>query len=316
LSSARMARSLARPVRLIGAGSGWGAGVREAEDGPQGLRDFGLAERLAAAGVRASWATMVEPEKRFRDHHDLPRPEVLKLVARHNGALADAVAKAMAARALPVVIGGDHAIAMGTWGGVARGMRRAPFGLIWMDAHLDAHTVATTPSMNAHGMSAAVLLGHGTPEFLAVGGGALRPEHLCYVGVRSYEVAEWALLRRLGVRIFYMEEVRERGLAAVMADALAIVTRGTRGFGLTIDLDGFDPVDVPGVGLPVADGLRGADAAAVLRGIARDPRLRALEIVEYAPALDRDHRTAQLVLDLLASALAPATQAQSISTAA
>jgi len=305
-----------KPVRLIGAGSGWGAGVREAEDGPRGLQSFGLAEHLMALGVRASWAEMIEPEKRWHDHGDLSRPEVFDLVARHNGALADAVAKAMAARSLPVVIGGDHAIAMGTWGGVARAMRRAPFGLIWMDAHLDAHTIATTPSMNAHGMSAAVLLGHGTPEFLAVGRAVIRPEHLCYIGVRSYEVAEWALLRRLGVRIFYMEEVRERGLAAVIADALAIVTRGTCGFGLTIDLDGFDPADVPGVGLPVANGLRGTETSAVLRGIARDPRMRALEIVEYAPALDRTHRTAELVLALLSSALAPMSQAMPVSSAA
>ena len=305
-----------KQVHLIGAASGWGAGVREAEDGPRGLQDFGLAERLASGGVRARWAAMVEPEKSWREHGPLAQAEVFELVARHNAALASAVARAMTARALPVVLGGDHAIAMGTWAGVARAMRRAPFGLVWMDAHLDAHTVETTPSMNAHGMSAAVLLGHGAPEFLAVGGGALRPEHLCYVGIRSYEVAEWALLRRLGVRIFYMEEVRERGLAPVMREALAIVTRGTRGFGLTIDLDGFDPADVPGVGLPVAGGLRGADAAAVLRGIARDPRLRALEIVEYAPALDRKQRTARLVADLLSSALAPAAQAVSVSSAA
>jgi arginase len=305
-----------KQVHLIGAGSGWGAGVREAEDGPRGLRDFGLAERLSASGVRAKWAAMVEPEKRWSEHGEVSRPEAFELVARHNAALADAVAEAIAARALPVVLGGDHAIAIGTWGGVARGLRKAPFGLIWMDAHLDAHTLETTPSMNAHGMSAAVLLGHGSPEFLAVGGGALRPEHLCYVGVRSYEAAEWALLRRLGVRIFYMEEVRERGLAAVMAEALAIATRGTRGFGLTIDLDGFDPADVPGVGLPVAGGLRGGETAAVLRGIARDPRLRALEIVEYAPALDRDQHTARLVLDLLASALAPTARALPASSAA
>jgi arginase len=305
-----------KQVHLIGAGSGWGAGVREAEDGPRGLRQFGLAERLAASGARARWTAMVDPEKRWSEHGNVSPSEVFDLVARHNAALADAVARSMAARALPVVLGGDHAIAMGTWGGVARGMRRAPFGLIWMDAHLDAHTVETTPSMNPHGMSAAVLLGHGAPEFLAVSGGALRPEHLCYIGVRSYEVAEWALLRRLGVRIFYIDEVRERGLAAVMREALAIVTRGTRGFGLTIDLDGFDPADVPGVGLPVADGLRGAEATAVLRGIASDPRLRALEIVEYAPALDWDHRTAQLVHDLLASALVPAARAEPISSAA
>jgi len=305
-----------KQVHLIGAGSGWGAGVREAEDGPQGLRDFRLAERLTASGARARWAAMVNPEKRSREHGDLAKSEVFYLVARHNAALADTVARSMSARALPIVLGGDHAIAMGTWGGVARGMRGAPFGLIWMDAHLDAHTVQTTPSMNPHGMSAAVLLGHGALEFLAVGGGALRPEHLCYIGIRSYELAEWTLLRRLGVRIFYIEDVRERGLAAVMREAVEIATRGTRGFGLTIDLDGFDPADVPGVGLPVADGLRGAEAVAVLRGIARDPRLRALEVVEYAPALDREQQTAQLVLDLLSSALAPATRALPISSAA
>src|ERR1051326_6985832 len=303
-------------AHLIGAAAGWGAGVREAEDGPQGLRDLGLAERLTASGVRARWAAMVNPEKRSREHGNLSKAEVFDLVARHNAALADMVARSMSARALPIVLGGDHAIAMGTWGGVARGMRGAPFGLIWMDAHLDAHTERTTPSMNPHGMSAAVLLGHGTPEFLAVGGGALRPEHLCYIGIRSYELAEWALLRRLGVRIFYIEEVRERGLAAVMREAVEIATHGTRGFGLTIDLDGFDPADVPGVGLPVADGLRGVEVTTALRGIARDPRLRALEIVEYAPALDREQRTAQLVIDLLCSALAPAARAAPISSAA
>jgi len=305
-----------KQAHLIGAGSGWGAGVREAEDGPQGLRDFGLAERLTASGVRARWTAMVNPEKRSREHGDLSKSEVFDLVARHNAALADTVARSMSARALPIVLGGDHAIAMGTWGGVARGMRGAPFGLLWMDAHLDAHTVQTTPSMNPHGMSAAVLLGHGAPEFLAVGGGALRAEHLCYIGIRSYELAEWTLLRRLGARIFYIDEVRERGLAAVMREAMEIATRGTRGFGLTIDLDGFDPADVPGVGLPVADGLRGAEVIAVLRGIARDPRLRALEVVEYAPALDREQRTAQLVLDLLCSALAPSARAMPISSAA
>lgn len=304
-------------MALIGAASGWGAGVREAADGPRGLAEFGLAERLGAAGIPARWAAMVETEKHWRDHPGLGPPETFDLVARHNAALADAVAEAMAGRELPVVLGGDHAIAMGTWGGVARGMRGEPFGLIWMDAHLDAHTLATTPSQNAHGMSAAVLLGHGLPEFLSVGGGVLRPEHLCYVGVRSYEVAEWALLRRLGVRIIYMEEVRERGLARVMAEALDIATRGTRGFGLTIDLDGFDPADVPGVGLKVLGGLRGTETSTVLRGIGGDPRLRALEIVEYSPDLDQDQKTARLVLDLLSSILAPAAaRAAPVSSAA
>jgi len=297
-------------VALIGAASGWGAGFREAEEGPRGLREFGLAERLTERGIASRWAAMVETEKHWREHRELEPRERLRLVARHNAALADAVATGATASELPVILGGDHAIAIGTWGGVARRMAGAPFGLIWMDAHLDAHTLATTPSQNAHGMSAAVLLGEGTPEFLAIAGGVIRPEHLCYVGVRSYEVGEWALLRRLGVKIFYMEEVRERGLAAVMTDAMKIANTGTAGFGLTIDLDGFDPEDVPGVGLKVAGGIRGAEAARVLQGIGRHPRLRSLEIVEYSPALDREHRTATLVLDLLASMLSPASQVE------
>ena len=136
---------------LIGAASGWGAGFRQTQDGPRVLRRLGLAERLSAAGIAAHWTAMVEAE---RDHRALldPTPrERFDLVARHNAGLADAVADAMAARELPVVLGGDHAVAMGTWGGVARGMAGAPFGLIWLDAHLDAHTADTTPSMNAHG---------------------------------------------------------------------------------------------------------------------------------------------------------------------
>jgi len=301
---------------LIGAASGWGAGFRGTQDGPLELRELGLAGRLATAGIPARWAAMVEAELDHRVPVAPSAKEKFGIVARHNARLANAVAAAMAARELPVVLGGDHAIAIGTWGGVARGLQRAPFGLIWLDAHLDAHTAETTPSMNAHGMSAAVLLGHGLAEFLAVGGGVLRPENLCYVGIRSYELGEWALLRRLGVRIFHMDEIAKRGLAAVMCDALAIARRGTAGFGLTIDLDGFDPEDVPGVGLPVPDGLRAAEACRVLRRLGRHPDLRAIEIVEYNPALDHAGKTARLVQDLLTSLLLPAAATLRASSAA
>ncbi len=291
---------------LIGAASGWGAGFREAQDGPQALREFGLAERLAVAGIDVRWTAMIESEKHWRAHPDLKPPETFGLVARHSAQLADAVEEAMAARRLPVVLGGDHAIAIGSWAGVARALGRAPLGLIWIDAHLDAHTVATTPSMNPHGMGAAVLLGHGEPAFLAIGGAVIRPENLCYIGVRSYEDGEWALLRRLGVRVFFMDEVEACGMANVIATALAIATRGTAGFGVTIDLDGFDPAEAPGIGLKVPNGLKGGAVAAALRGIARHPKLRGLEIVEYIPSFDEAQRTAWLVHDLLRAALAPA----------
>jgi arginase len=195
---------------------------------------------------------------------------------------------------------------MGTWGGVARGLQRRPFGLVWFDAHLDAHTVATTPSGNPHGMPAAVLLGHGAPDFVAIGGGALRPEHLCYVGARSYEPGEQALLEGLGVRIFYMDEVRRRGLGNVLDEALRIASEDTAGFGLSIDLDGFDPLDAPGIGLKEPNGLHRREMLEALGDVSRRRDLCALEIVEYIPEFDEGLRTAYLVRDLLLAALVPA----------
>jgi arginase len=299
-----------RPVSLIGAASGWGAGFRETESGPPVLRELGLAERLRHAGIDASWQAMIEPDRRWRSAPEQPFHEIYRLVASHNAALAAATAAALAHGDLPVVLGGDHSIAMGTWGGIAGALRQrdgpaAALGLIWFDAHLDSHTADTTPSMNPHGMSGAVLLGHGEPEFLAIGGKAVLPRNLCFIGARSYEADELTLLNRLGVRIFFMEEVRRRGLAAVMAEAVAIATLGTAGFGVTIDLDGFEPADAPGIGLKTANGLRRDEMLLALAGLRRQPNLVGVEIVEYIPELDEDWRTAHLVIDLLLALLAP-----------
>lgn len=292
-------------IALIGAASGWGAGFRHTESGPAALRDLGLAEWLARHGLAAAWRAMTTTEKSWREHPSVSAPETYDLVARHAAALADEVATAAAAGQFPVVLGGDHAIAMGTWGGLARAARHQPLGLIWLDAHLNAHTLETTPSRNAHGMGAAALLGHGHAPFLSLCGGAIRPEHLVYIGVRSYEDGEMALLRRLGVRIVAMDEVRRRGIDAVLAEALEIATRGTAGFGLSIDLDGFDPQDAPGIGLKEPDGLRPAPTLAALAPIARHGALKALKIVEYIPEFDQGLRTAHLVRDLILAVLTP-----------
>lgn len=293
-----------RKISLIGAASGWGAGFRATEDGPAALRDLGLARWLNAAGIAAEWDAMVEPARRWRTGAEPERCEIFRLVAEHNRDLAASVGRALAAKRLPVVLGGDHAGAIGTWGGVAHGLG-APVGLIWFDAHLDAHTPETSPSMNPHGMSAAVLLDHGAPAFRAIGGNAVRPDNLCYVGARSYEDGEMALLRRLGVRIVEMDELRRRGIDAVLAEALAIATAGTEKFGLTIDLDGFEPQDAPGIGLKTANGLRRSEMLAALAGLGRRRDLAAIEIVEYIPELDENQRTAHLVRDLLIALLAP-----------
>jgi arginase len=292
-------------IALIGAASGWGAGFRHAEDGPLALREMGLARWLKERGLDAAWRAMLRSEISWRDHPELRGAATFDLVLRHAEALADAVAAAMADGKFPVVLGGDHAIGMGTWTGVARAQSHRPLGLVWLDAHLDAHTVETTPSMNAHGMGAAALLGHGHAPFVALAGGVLRPEHLCYIGARSYEEGEMALLRRLGVRIIAMDEVQRRGMDAALAEATEIATRGTEGFGITIDLDGFDPKDAPGVGLKEPDGFRASATLAALAPLARHPALRAVEIVEYIPEFDERRRTAKLVRDLIVALLAP-----------
>ena len=291
-------------IALIGAASGWGAGFRHTEEGPPALKQLGLGRWLGERGLNAHWRAMVRSEKRWREHPRVRAPETFGLVTRHGVALADEVSRAILARHFPVIIGGDHAIAMGSWAGVVRGHGYAPLGLVWLDAHLDAHTMETTPSMNAHGMGAAALLGHGYGPFLDFCGGVLRPEHICYVGVRSYEAGEFALLQRLGVRIIPMEEVKQRGIDAALAEALAIATTGTAGFGVTIDLDGFDPLDAPAIGLKEPDGLRAGPTIAALAQLAGDPRLRALEIVEYIPEFDENLRTAHLLRDLILAVLA------------
>jgi arginase len=292
-----------KPVALIGAASGWGAGFRHTEEGPAALRKLGLERWLAAGGVGAEWRAMIESEKHWRAHPEVKPPETFDLVLRHAAQVADAVAAARGEGAFPVVIGGDHAVGMGSWAGVARSLAYRPFGLILLDAHLDAHTIETTPSMNAHGMGMAALLGHGYPPFLALCGGLLQPEHVCYVGIRSYEDGEIALLRRLGVRVILMDDVKRRGIDAALAEAVAIATNGTDAFGITIDLDGFDPEDAPGIGLKEPDGLRAGPTLAALSRVARHPELAALEIVEYIPEFDEELRTAHLVRDLILALL-------------
>jgi arginase len=294
-----------RPLALIGAASGWGAGFRQTEQGPETLRDLGLAHWLVERGLDAEWRAMVRTGKAWREHPDLAEAERFELVLRHAASLADEVERAIAEQRFPIILGGDHAIAMGSWGGVARALGHRPLGLIFLDAHLDAHTRETSPSMNPHGMGAAALLGEGDASFVALCGGAVRPEHLCYIGTRSYEPGEMRLLRRLGVRVMMMAEVKARGMRACLAEAVALASRGTAGFGITIDLDGFDPEDAPGIGLKEPDGLRAAETIAALAGLARHPALAALEIVEYIPEFDRDLQTAHLVRDLILAMLAP-----------
>ena len=295
-------------LALIGAGSNLGMPESRCAEAPAYLKRH-LAGSRALRG-RIHWHRMLSVQPQPPGGPFPPRG--LRAFTRR---LAKAVSECMEQSQRFVVIGGDHSTAIGTWNGACKGLHRrgpmdprghVPMGLLWIDAHMDAHTTTTTPSGRVHGMPVATLLGEGDPalEFFGQGQPAcVRPEHLCMVGVRSYEPEEAALLRRLGVQIYFIEEVQRRGLAAVMREALEHVAARTAGFGIALDLDSIDPEEAPAVTTPVSLGLSPGALLPALRQACRDPRFIGMEIVEFNPPAEREQRTAQLVEQLVVAAL-------------
>jgi arginase len=276
-----------RNIMIIGAASGAGAPDPSTAEGPDALRHYRVFHDTPLRHVE--WDAILRVP---RSERDTPLLAVAALDTR----LAAEVERVLRAGHFPLVVGGDHSCAIGTWSGVHRVLApKGPLGLIWIDAHMDSHTFATTPSGQIHGMPLACLLGHGAAALTAIDGpeAKLLPQHVCLIGVRSFEVGEAALLNRLGVRVFDMAEIGRRGLADVFDEALAIVQRGTAGFGVSIDLDVLDPGEEPGVGTPVPGGLRRAELSAALSHLRGNPAFVAMEIVEYNPRKDRGHATAE-----------------------
>ncbi len=292
--AAPAAAQQARSVRILGAASGLGAEHSGTADGPARLRDRRLESRLGQLGLAVAWGELLYPD---------PAPEeaVTEVVCRLCDRLASEVVSVVRAGFVPLVLGGDHSCAMGTWRGIAAAAR-TPVGLLWIDAHLDAHTPQTSHTGRLHGMPLAALLGQGGGA-LCVERAVLAPEHVCVVGARSFEPEEAALLAALGVRVYPMAEIDRRGLEPVLREALARVRRGTAGYGVSIDLDVVDPADAPGVTTPVAGGLRGDALAEALAAVTRAAAPVAVEIVEYDPHGDRGEATARLVERLAAALL-------------
>ncbi len=284
---------MARLIEVIGAAWGLGGADPGCAQAPGVLAPL-LAQRLEHCGAAAVQGPMLHPEpsERRRQH----------AVSKLCGLLAAAVANAIRQGRLPCVIGGDHSCAGGTWTGVARTLR-GELGLVWVDAHMDSHTPGTSHTGRLHGMPLAWLLGQDDDPLYGLAAGVVDPRRVALVGVRSFEPEEATRLDRLGVRVFHMEEVRARGLDAVFADALAIATTGTEGFGISVDLDVVSPEEAPGVGTPVPQGISGAQLARALGGIGGRPDLLGVELVEYLPRLDPDGRSARVAIDALAAAL-------------
>lgn len=281
-----------RSIALIGVACGLGGADAGPAGAPAALRGLGLTAVARRLDLPAAWQTDIAPASSKRD----ALPGLLRNVA-------DAVAASLDAGELPVVIGGDHAIAAGAWRGVGRAIGEPP-GLLWIDAHLDAHTPATSPSGNPHGMPLAALFGHGDSGMTSVSGPTLDPARVAVFAARDWEAPERALLDALGVAVFDQAAIGRLGLEAALAQAMAVV--GRRGvFGITVDMDAFDPRDAPGVACPTPGGPPAGELLAALRRLGRRPNCIAVEIAEYHPGRDVAGQTGRLVGELLESLLAP-----------
>lgn len=284
-----------RHYHIIGACSCWGAQIRACELGPEELVAGQVFDRLQKQGVRISEIEMLYPDKLARNE-EIPLSASLPLIKEFNLTLYQAVKRAVGNSFFPIVLGGDHSIAVGTWNAF-----EAPFGLLWIDAHLDSHTDKTTPSGAYHGMPVAALLGHGLKELaqLVKTQPVLLPQNLAFIGARSYEEGEIDLLKQLNVKIYFMEEIERRGLKAVLLEALAHVTKNTARFGVSLDLDVFSPEEAPGVGSPEKGGISKKEFLPLISAIGKDPRLLAFEMVEFNPKRDINHQTRELAFEIL-----------------
>ncbi len=239
---------------------------------------------------------------------DLQRPRLAALAA-HSALLADYSASQCRQQRGFVVIGGDHSNAIGLWGGVLKtlepGLR---FGLLWVDAHMDAHTFATTPSGNIHGMPLAALLGNFDPELATLYSGPpyLNPQRLCLLGVDSFESGEAQLLQRLQVPVLFRDALQREGLDAVLAAALSALDASCDRYGISIDLDALDCTDAPAVSTPVAGGPRAEELCRALAARVNRDKLVGLEIAEYYPSLDKGERSQAVIADLIGAVFSTA----------
>jgi len=296
-------------AEIIGFDSGWGCRDYGCEDGPSALEADRILYALRDKGVQATWRGELGL-KRLENHATCNTKEkTLPVLLEGLHRLSSCVRQAVEENRVPVVIGGDHSSAIGTWSGAAIGAKACEkFGLIWLDAHLDSHTYATSSTGKWggwwHGQPVSAITGNGLPALQNVGGTMrkISPAHFSIIGAHSFEAAEVEYDLVNGIRVYTLEEVEKRGFRTVFAEALARATKGTSAFGLTVDLDCFQGLDAPGVGTPEGTGLIAAEVLPIIQGIAHKAGFKALEIAEFNPHNDVNGKTRLLIEKLIAGA--------------
>ena len=300
------------PIRLIGAPTDVGAGARGASMGPEALRVAGLLEALRGQGADVHDAgNLTGPPNPWQPPVNGFRH--LPEVAAWNQAVHEAVFDALQAGQLPILLGGDHCLAIGSISAVARHCQAAgqKMRVLWFDAHADFNTAALTPSGNIHGMPVASLCGDGPPELVGIGGftpqrPALRASELRQIGIRSVDAGEKRLVHDAGIEVFDMRFIDEHGMRATMERALAGVDADTH-LHVSLDVDFLDPSIAPGVATTVPGGPTYREAQLCMEMVADTGRLASLDIVEINPAYDTHNNTAELAVDLVESLFGKST---------
>lgn len=294
-------------VTILGVPLGYGASMAGVDMGPAALRVARLNQRIARLGysVRDLGDMRLERPQAFPEEDE--KLKYVREISKACEQLASEVEAILEANEFPIVLGGDHSIAMGSFSGAASYYRKREqtLGLIWFDAHADMNTHESTPSGNLHGMPLSALLGYGAPELTRIAGFSpkIDPALCAHVGARDIDSGERDLIRKLGMRFFTMREIDERGMHACMHDAITIASQGTAGYAVTFDVDALDPGDAPGSGTLVRGGLTYREAHLGMELIAEHGDMRQLEIVEINTALDVNNKTAELGVELILSAL-------------
>jgi len=294
-------------IAIIGAPMDLGAGRRGVDMGPSALRLANLNEKLSSIGyeVEDLGNVLVDQPETSPVGHESARylPQIAHTCTR----LMEMVEQAADQSKVPLVLGGDHSIAIGTIAGMSNHYRKSgqKLGLIWIDAHADMNTPQSSPSGNIHGMPLACSIGIGPSELTHLGGYApkIDPANVAIVGLRSVDEAERQLVRAAGVHAYTMRDIDERGLRSVIYEAIDRASDGTVGFHLSFDMDSVDPREAPGVGTPVRGGMTYREAHLAMEIIGDSGRMTSMEIVEVNPVIDEVNRTALLGVELVMSAM-------------
>ncbi|QED45992.1 arginase [Cytobacillus dafuensis] len=290
-----------KKLAIIGMPMDLGQMRRGVDMGPSAIRYAGVTERL---------------KELFDEVHDkgdiaVGRPEVevdpvsnlrnLNLIAEKTELLANEVDKAIEDKAFPLVLGGDHSIAIGTLAGVAKHYKN--LGVIWYDAHGDLNTAETSPTGNIHGMPLAVSIGLGHPLLTNVGGYGpkVKAENIVIIGARSLDDGERELIKKHGIKVYTMHEIDRLGMTKVMEEAIEYLSEKTDGVHLSLDLDGLDPHDAPGVGTPVIGGISYRESHLAMEMLAESGIITSAEFVEVNPILDDKNKTASVAVALMGS---------------